>query len=36
MMTDLKDFIDIGCAAIVADVDGVEKPCGGPVVAIRH
>lgn len=36
MMTDLKDFIDIGCAAIVADVDGVEKPCGEPVVAIRH
>lgn len=36
MMTDLKDFIDIGCAAIMADVDGVEKPCGGPVVAIRH
>ena len=32
----LTDIIAIGCAAIVADADGMEQPCGGPVVAVRR
>mgnify|MGYP007065897141 CR=1 FL=1 len=32
----LADIIDTGCAAIVADADGVEQPCGGSVVAVRR
>lgn len=32
----LTDIIDAGCAAIMADADGMEQPCGGPVVAVRR
>ena len=32
----LTESIAIGCTAIVADADGVEQPCGGPVVAVRR
>lgn len=36
MITDLRDIIAIGCAAIAIDADGMEQPCGGPVVAVRR
>lgn len=32
----LTDIIETGCAAIMADADGMEQPCGGPVVAVRR
>lgn len=32
----LTDIIDAGCAAIAIDADGMEQPCGGPVVAVRR
>lgn len=32
----LTDIIETGCAAIAIDADGMEQPCGGPVVAVRR
>lgn len=32
----LTDIIETGCAAIMADADGMEQPCGRPVVAVRR
>ena len=32
----LTECINIGCAATVTDADGVERPCGRPVVAVRR
>ena len=32
----LTECINIGCAATIAGPDGVERPCGRPVVAVRR
>lgn len=32
----LTDLITIGCAAMVAGPDGIERPCGRPIVAVRR
>lgn len=32
----LTDFITIGCAATIVDQDGIERPCGRPIVAVRR
>lgn len=32
----LTDIIETGCVAIAIDADGMEQPCGGPVVAVRR
>lgn len=32
----LTDLIAIGCAAAITDGDGMEQPCGCPVVAVRR
>lgn len=32
----LTDHITIGCAAMVVDGDGIERPCGRPIVAVRR
>lgn len=36
MTLTLNELVHIGCAATIVTPDGVEQPCGKPVVAIRH